>query len=170
MTRWYPLADSDDAFLTSARFRFVHTVNVPACPRRVWEMFSADDAVMAWTRLITSVDWTSPRPFGVGTTRTVTLGRGTAALRERFYRWDARRRMTFSATAASRPGLRRFSEDIVFEPVPGGTRLQWTFACESAPWLTPILVVCRPALCWLTRGWAQGVLRQIPAPGATDAK
>ena len=35
---------------------------------------------------MTSVNWTTPRPFGVGTTRDVTLG--LYSLAEYFFRWD----------------------------------------------------------------------------------
>lgn len=160
MTRWFPLAESDDEFLRTARFRFAHTVDVPAPAERVWEAFSADDALVSWVGVITGVEWTSPRPFGVGTTRTVTIGRGAAALRERFFRWDEGTRMTFSAEAASRPGFRRFAEDVVLEPVSGGTRLTWTFAFDAKPWFVPVLQVLRPVVRRLTRGWTDGVVQR----------
>ena len=92
MTRWYPLAESDDDFLCYAEFRFAHTVEVPVAAEHVWAAFSADDALVSFSRSITAAEWTSPRPFGVGTTRTVTVGHGAASLRERFYRWDGDRK------------------------------------------------------------------------------
>ncbi len=68
----------------------------------------------------------------------MTLGHGAAALRERFYRWDEGRRMTFTAESASRPGFRRFAEDITLEPTSDGTRLTWTFAMDTTPGFAPI--------------------------------
>ncbi|GAB2663301.1 SRPBCC family protein [Saccharopolyspora gloriosae] len=160
MTRWYPLAESDDDFLRSARFRFAHTVEVPVPPGQVWEAFTADDALVSFSRAITGAEWTSPRPFGVGTTRTVTVGRGAASLRERFYRWDEGSRMTFGVEAANRPGLRRFAEDVALEPIASGTRFTWTFAVEPAGWLAPVLALSRPLLRKVTRSWADGAARR----------
>lgn len=138
VARWYPLTESDDDVFRTARFRFRHVVDIPAPPERVWQVLTADDALVSWTKLITGAEWTSPRPFGVGTTRTITVG-GVAALRERFYRWDEGERMTFSAEAASQPGFRRFAEDLLLTPDAGRTRLSWTFAVDAAPWLVPVL-------------------------------
>lgn len=157
MTRWYPLAATDDEFLQTARFRIVHVVNLSTDTGHVWSVLTAHDALVSWARLITASEWTSSRPFGVGTTRTVTLGHGAAALRERFYRWDEGRRMTFTAEAASRPGFRRFAEDITLEPTPDGTRLTWTFAVDSAPGFAPILALSLPLLRRVTRGWANAL-------------
>lgn len=168
MTHWYPLAEIDDGFFETARFRFTPTVHAPASTSVVWETFSADDALVSWSRLITEAKWTSPRPFGVGTTRTVTIGHGAIALRERFYRWDEGTRMTFAAEAASRPGFRRFAEDIHLAPAVGGTRLTWTFVFDAEPWFTPLLQASRPALRWVTHGWAGGVVQRVH-PTARDA-
>ncbi|GAB3452059.1 SRPBCC family protein [Actinophytocola sediminis] len=162
MTRWYPLAESDDEFLDRARFRLDHEVVLPAPADRVWQALTADDALVSWARGITGAEWTSPRPFGVGTTRTVTVGRGVAALRERFYRWETGHRMTFTATAASRPGIRRFAEDLVLTPDSASTRLRWIFAVDAQPWLAPLLNLTRPALARITAGWAAGVTGARP--------
>ncbi|GAB2735073.1 SRPBCC family protein [Amycolatopsis magusensis] len=160
MTRWYPLAEADDEFLASAPFRFVQAVDVPADAARVWRVLSADDALVSWSRLITGMDWTSPRPFGVGTTRAVTVGRA-ATLRERFYRWDEESRMTFTAEASSKPGFRRFAEDMALTPLTGGTRITWTFAIEPVPKAAPLLRLGRPAFQRVTAGWAKGLAEAI---------
>ncbi|WAL68375.1 SRPBCC family protein [Amycolatopsis cynarae] len=160
MTRWYPLDAADDDFLDTARFRFEHTTEIAAPPDRVWETLTADDALTSWTNLITGAEWTSPRPFGVGTTRTVTLAHGAAALRERFYRWEEGHRMTFSAEAASRPGFRRFAEDVTIEPHADGTRLTWVFAADAAAWFAPLLEISRPVLSRVTAGWTHGAGRR----------
>lgn len=161
MTRWYPLHESDDEFLRAAPFRFAHTVTVPAPADSVWRVLTADDALTSWARGITGAQWTGARPFGVGTTRTVTIGHGLAALRERFYRWDETERMTFTAEAASRPGLRRFAEDISLEPWAGGTRVTWTFAVEAAPRLAPLLRAGRPMFRRTTAAWTAGIGRRV---------
>lgn len=166
MTRWYPLTRSADEFFHAARFRFDHEVVIPAPAERVWQVLTADDALTAWARGITGAQWTSPRPFGVGTTRTVTVARGAAALREQFYRWEPGHRMTFTATAASRPGFRRFAEDLVLTPVePSATRLRWVFAFDARPWLVPLLELARPALRRVTAAWTAGAAAHVARTG-----
>jgi carbon monoxide dehydrogenase subunit G len=169
MTRWFALACTDDEFLRTAPIRFVHDVDVPAAPTRVWEVLASDDALVSWARGITGAEWTSPRPFGVGTTRTVTVGGRVAALRERFYRWDVGHRMTFTADASSAPGFRRFSEDVALAPTATGTRLTWTFAIEAAPWFAPLLTFARPLLHNITGGWARGVATHVSTVRANGA-
>ncbi|GAA1227586.1 SRPBCC family protein [Prauserella halophila] len=165
MPRWHSLAPSDDTFLSTARFRFRHTVDLRADTEQVWRVLTADNAPATWARGITGAVWTSPRPFGVGTTRTVTVAHGAAALRERFYRWDEGVRMSFSAEAANRPGLHRFAEDITLCPHSDGTRLVWTFALEPRRMLMPLLAPIRPVLLWVTGEWTREVGKHAPARG-----
>lgn len=159
MTRWFALQEADDELFRTAEFRFEHTVEIAAAPDRVWHTLTADDALVSWAKGITGAEWTTPRPLGVGATRTVTVARGAAALKERFYRWEdvdpqtLRGRMTFYCEAASRPGFTRFGEDVRLEPNVGGTRLTWAFAADAAPWFAPVLRLGRPVINRVTRSW-----------------
>ena len=45
------------------------------------------DNPLSWCRILGRVTWTSPHPFGVGTTRTVRWLKGSVVLHERFFRW-----------------------------------------------------------------------------------
>lgn len=83
---WYQLVESDDGFVKSAPFRYENSVEVPAPPERTWELLTTDDTLVSWTRLVTSLRWLSPRPFGVGTVRELTL-LGLLTGRERYFRW-----------------------------------------------------------------------------------
>lgn len=154
----YSLDPADDVFLLTATQRFVHAVDLPFAPARVWETLTAADALVSWSSVVTSATWTSPRPFGVGTTREVVLG-GSVRLVERFYRWNENERMTFGVEAASVPGLRRFAEDLVLHPIPNGTRLQWTFAVEGRRVLCPLLRLARPANRLVTASIANGITK-----------
>ncbi|WP_330252996.1 SRPBCC family protein [Nocardia sp. NBC_00565] len=160
MAQRYALAESDDDFLTTAARRYIHTVDIAADPAAVWTALTADDALVSWSAVITAAAWTAPRPFGVGTTRTVTLG-GAVRLDERFYRWDEGKRMTFTVDSASIPGLRRFAEDIVLTPHAEGTRLTWTFALEGSSALRPLLALAGPANRLLTSTIATGIARRV---------
>lgn len=140
---WYPLAESGDAFLTSARFRFVLSVDTTAPAERIWEVLTGNDLIR-WVPVFTAMSWGSP-PFGVGTVREVTLA-GVFTVRERFFRWVEGQRYTFSVLEASLPGLRHAAEDWVIEPTPSGSRLTWTLAVGAFPLVTPLIWVGGPII------------------------
>lgn len=141
---WYRLAESGDAFLRSAPFRYVNSVETTAPAERIWEILTGEKLVH-WVRVFTGLRWLSPRPFGVGTVRDVTLLRVFTA-REHFFRWDDGHRYTFSVFQASLPGLRRAAEDWTVESTPSGSRLTWTMAIEPIPLLTPLMWVSSPVI------------------------
>lgn len=152
----HTLAVADDDFLAGTAHRYTHVVELPHSPERVWELLCADDALVSWSPLITGIEWTSPRPFGIGSTRIVTLG-GFVRLAERFYRWDTGSRMTFTVDSASIPGLNRFAEDLVLYPSATGTSLVWTFALEGNSLLQPLLGAASPVNRLVTRAIAHGI-------------
>ncbi|KUJ64037.1 hypothetical protein ACZ90_62995 [Streptomyces albus subsp. albus] len=152
---WHPLAESTDAFLRSARRRYVHSVEIPVPAERLWELLAGDSLVHC-TRVFTGLRWLSPRPFGAGTVREVTLLR-VLTVRERFFRWEEGRRFTYSVTEASLPGLRRAAEDWIVEPAPRGSRLTWILCAEAHPPAAPVLWACGP----LTRLMKSHVMRAI---------
>lgn len=161
----FPLEPADDTFLNTTDRRYTHIVDIPASRQQVWETLTADDALVSWSPVITAARWTSPRPFGVGTTRQVTLG-GALRLDERFYRWDENSRMTFTVDAASVPGLRRFAEDLTLLSLGTATRLVWTFALEGNPLLRPALAAASPVNRLVTKSIADGITRRIRAESA----
>jgi uncharacterized protein YndB with AHSA1/START domain len=119
-----------------------------APPERVWESLASDDSLAAWGRSVKQVNWISPRPFGVDTTREVVLPGGASRVRERFIRWDEGRGYSFAVYEASVPVFRHFVEDYVVEADGDGTVFTWTIAIEpksafSLPFkvLSPVLKV-----------------------------
>lgn len=156
----FALSPSDDAFLDTAPHRYTHIVDIPAPAQQVWDTLVADDALVSWSPVVTAARWTSPRPFGIGTTRDVTLG-GLIRLAERFYRWDEGSRMTFTVDAASVPGLNRFAEDITLFPLATGTRVIWTFALEGSAVLRPLLAAASPVNRFVTKTIAAGTGRRV---------
>ncbi len=121
----FSLAAADEDFIRSAPVRITHRIESEATCESLWQTLKSDGALTSWARGITGADWTSARPFGIGTTRTVRAG-AFAALNERFFRWDEGHRMTFYVESASLPGFKRFAEDLVLEPTSTGSRLTWT--------------------------------------------
>ncbi|MEU4768639.1 SRPBCC family protein [Actinosynnema sp. NPDC023794] len=119
----------DVDFFDSAPQRRSYVLDLPVSPERVWRGLSASNPLW-WCRLLSSVEYSSPRPFGVGTTRTAAL-LGVLRLREVFIRWEEGRRQSFLVDGANLPVFRRFGEDYLVERSAEGSRLTWTFAYES---------------------------------------
>ena len=118
----------DDAWVDTAPVRLVNTVDIAATPAQIWSAFEDATAWPRWANVITHVEWTSPRPFGVGTTRTVTM-RGGLIGYEEFISWEPHRRLGFRFNEASMQGVRAFAERYTLDPVPDGrTRVVWVMA------------------------------------------
>ncbi|GAB3005642.1 SRPBCC family protein [Saccharothrix stipae] len=120
----------DVDFFDSAPQLHRHVLELPVSPERVWRGLTASNPLW-WCRLLSSVEYTSPRPFGVGTTRTAAV-LGVLRLREHFIRWEEGRRQSFLVDQANLPVFRRFGEDYLVERADDGCRLTWTFAYEPA--------------------------------------
>jgi hypothetical protein len=86
-----------------------------ATPEQVWESLTSDISIAAWGPAIKEVNWTSPRPFGVGTTREV-VAPGGSTMRERCFRWDEGSSHAFYVYESKLPIFKRFAEDYVVEP------------------------------------------------------
>ncbi|MEU2451173.1 SRPBCC family protein [Streptomyces sp. NPDC012765] len=141
---WYPVTESGDGFLSSAPFRYTHSVETTAPAEQVWEILTGEQLVH-WVWAFTDLKWNSPRPFGVGAARDVTVLK-FLTVRERFFRWDEGHRYTFSVYEASRPGLRRAAEDWTVEPTPSGSRLTWTMAIQPTSLAAPLIWISGPVI------------------------
>lgn len=116
-------------FLESAPVRFVNEVTINATPERVFEALEDPELWPKWFNDIVKVDWTSPKPFGVGTTRTVTLKAMTVF--EKFSVWETGERFTFYFTETSLPFAHAFCEDYrLVDSGNGTTRFIYTVALE----------------------------------------
>ena len=156
MTRWHPLEPADDEFIASAPHVFRYQKRFAATPEQVWESLTSDVSLAAWGPTIRKVTWTSPRPFGVGTTReVVVLGGGTG--RERYYRWDEGHSHAFYIYESSLPLFKRFAEDYVVKPDGAETLFTWTVAIEPKNAFRLPLKVLAPVL--------KAGLGQIPSGG-----
>jgi hypothetical protein len=96
-------------------------------------LFSALEEGKTWSAffpVIRHVEWTSPRPFGKGTTRSVTLV-GGVRLEEVFWTWEPGRSMGFAITAASNRSLKGLVETYEITPL-GDQRckLRWRMGIE----------------------------------------
>ena len=102
---------------------------IPAGAAATFRCLEDPDAWPVWLDPIDSVVWTSPKPFGVGTTRDVAGKVGTIS--ELFFDWDDGHRMSFHFTSATVPVFGAFCED--YELVPHGDdecELVWRYGFE----------------------------------------
>jgi hypothetical protein len=125
---WFKAQPVDESFFESAPFVMAETFAIARPAAQVWAELTADDA-LHWCKLVGRLEWTSPRPFGVGTTRTISALGGANVLHERFFRWEEGRRKSFYVIEASAPLFRRFAEDYLVEPDgDAACRFTWTIA------------------------------------------
>lgn len=133
-------------FFDSAPVRHRLALDVAAPAEQVWAELTGEEP-LSWVRAVTEINWTSPRPFEVGTTRTARGLGGALVLDERFFRWEEGRRKSFYVERASVPFYRRLAEDYLVETTsPGRCRFEWTIAFEPttagkllAPLNTPLV-------------------------------
>ena len=141
---WHPMQPCDESFFETAPYVYRYPVELDVAPEVVWESLTSDRSLADWGLGLHSVTWTSPRPFGVGTTREVTLPLRAMTVRETFFRWDTGHRKSFYVTAADRPLLTRFAEDYLVEQTATGSRFTWTMALEPAPKTKRLLALTSP--------------------------
>lgn len=122
------LQQTDEHFLSSAPTRFSESFDIAKPADAVWQELIGEDP-LGWCRAL-SITWTSPRPFGIGATRTAKI-LGALTVNERFFLWEEGRRKAFCVLDASLPVFSRLAEDFLVEPLgPDRSRLTWTIAME----------------------------------------
>ena len=130
---WFKLKAGDESFLTSAPQRMADTMEIARPAGAVWTDLTSDET-LSWCRLLAGVSWTSPRPFGPGTTRTVRTPLGMLVLKEIYFRWEEGRRKSFYVAEATAPLFRTFVEDYLVEELsPSSCRFTWTVCFDAPP-------------------------------------
>jgi hypothetical protein len=125
----FKLEPVEESFLASAPVRYSDTFAIARPPAQVWSELVSEKP-LDWCRAL-SIHWTSPRPFGVGTTRQASVLRGASKVQERYFLWEEGRRHAFYVTEANVPAFKRLAEDYLVEPDgPGRCRFTWTIAVE----------------------------------------
>jgi len=91
----YPMKETDASFFDSAPVRFDNAIDVSVPAAVLWKILEDDHSWTVWAGVIDRVEWTSAKPFGIGTTRTVTMAKGQMTGWEKFIAWEAGKRMGF---------------------------------------------------------------------------
>jgi hypothetical protein len=144
MTKWHEMQPADEMFFEIAPYVYSYPIDLPVPAERVWESLTSDRSVAAWGPGVQSLTWTSPRPFGVGTTREVVLPLHSITAREEYFRWDEGKGCSFYVREANRLVLRRMAENYELESTPTGCLFTWTFAVEPTPKTTLLLKLGSP--------------------------
>jgi hypothetical protein len=127
----------DATFFETAAVRMEDTFDIARPAADVWSELTAGNP-LAWCRIIDRIDWTSPAPFRVGTTRTVHALKGTNVMNEHFFRWEEGSRKSFYVVDSTAPLFKRFAEDYLVEPTGAEScRFSWTLAWESSAAMRP---------------------------------
>lgn len=127
MTTMYPCERVDESFIQSAPFRFSNSVDLAITPKQLFEVLADADSWPRWAKVITKVTWTSPEPYGVGTTRVVDM-RGGLTGDEEFLAWEPYTYLAFRFNSCSNQAVAAFAEEYRVVETPGGCRLTWTLA------------------------------------------
>lgn len=145
MPRLRECQDVGEDYLAGATVKVSHALAVP--PQALWAALC--DA-RAWTQWlpITNLTWTSPQPYGAGTTRTVEIKQHR--VEEYFFGWEEGRRMAFRFTRSTLP-LSAGVEDYRVTPTATGSELHWAGRVSGFP------------LGWLiVRSLASGIRKGLP--------
>ncbi|MEP4146108.1 MAG: SRPBCC family protein [Halioglobus sp.] len=117
-------------FFTSAPIRIESEVILPCSPENLFRCFKDAEAWSRWVAVIENVEWTSPPPFKIGTTRNVEMPAGMIACEE-FLAWDEPRHMAFRFNQFSQKFLKAFGENYeVTDLGDDSCRLTWTVGME----------------------------------------
>jgi hypothetical protein len=157
---------TDATFLDDAPERFVLVVELGCTPAQLFEILEDPGSWPRWAPGITRVEWTSPRPYGVGATRTVGL-RGGAEIEEVFDVWQPGKQLVFHVARLTDPVFWSFAERYVVEARDDGRcQLTWTVAYEPRdrfarlhPWVRPAMRVTLVAFTQLLRLYVARRLR-----------
>jgi len=127
MTKKFPCQRVDLRFFDTAPVRFTNSIEINATPAKIFAIFEDGESWPVWAPVIKKVTWTSTKPFGLGTTRSVdTLGGVTGY--EEFIAWEHGKRMAFRFNEATQGGMDAFGEDYIVETTANGCRVTWTVA------------------------------------------
>ena len=133
-------------FLEQTKNVFLSEVVVLATPDQIFDVFEDPQSWVDWALPIQNVAWTSPKPFGVGTTRTVSMMGGLEGYEE-FVEWERGKRMAFTFVGCNKNATEKFVEDYrVVELGKGRCRVQWYMAMEVRGAAKYFMFLTRPIM------------------------
>ena len=133
-------------FLEHTQNVFVATQIIKATPEQIFDVFEDAHAWTVWAMPIQKVEWTSPKPYGVGTTRSVHM-MGNMIGYEEFVEWERGKRMAFSFVGCSKNATEKFIEDYrVTDLGDGSCKVEWHMAMETRGFSRHMMFLTRPLM------------------------
>ena len=150
-------------FYETAPQRFVFERELNTDPAGLFAILEDENSWPVWVSGITKVEWTTPRPFEVGTQRTVTFPGGMQVF-ETFFLWDVPNEMAFHLHGATQKVWFAFGELYqVTDLGDGRSKLRWTVAYEPRY----VFKVIHPLIKWLMRitlgSYMDGLVKYVNA-------
>lgn len=159
MARTYPCEPVDLDFIDSAPFRFVSTVDLTITPEQLFEVLADETSWPNWATVITNVEWTSPEPRGIGTTRTVSM-RGHITGDEEFLAWEPFSHMAFRFNTSTSNAISAFAEDYRVVETPDGCHLTWVMAMKPSGISGRLgMTLGQPVMAWLFQRFLHNLRR-----------
>lgn len=159
MARTYQCERVELDFIDRAPFRFVSTVDLAITPEQLFEVLGDATSWPQWATVITNVEWTSPEPRGVGTTRTVTM-RGHIVGDEEFLAWEPFSHMAFRFNTSTSNAISAFAEDYRVVETAGGCHLTWVMAMKPSGLAGQLgMAMGRPVMAWLFQRFLHNLRR-----------
>ncbi|CDO30115.1 SRPBCC family protein [Mycolicibacterium porcinum] len=159
MARTYQCERVELDFIDQAPFRFVSTVDLAITAEQLFEVLSDETSWPHWATVITNVEWTSPEPRGVGTTRTVTM-RGHIVGDEEFLAWEPFSRMAFRFNTSTSNAISAFAEDYRVVETADGCHLTWVMAMKPSGLAGRLgMTMGRPVMAWLFQRFLHNLRR-----------
>ena len=147
-------------FLETAPNVIVHVVDLAATPEQIFDVFEDESSWPQWYGGITGVNWTTPKPYGVDTTRAVRLG--ALKVHEHFIHWEDNKRFAFYLSKTNLPFVKVLVEDYLLEPISDTTtRFTYTVAYEPAIPLSLLGPLGKAALSRTFKQAAESLARYI---------
>ncbi|WP_319454014.1 MULTISPECIES: SRPBCC family protein [unclassified Mycobacterium] len=172
MAKTYECERVELDFVDSAPFRFVSKVDLAITPEQLFEVLADAESWPHWASVITNVEWTSPEPRGVGTTRTVSM-RGGIVGDEEFLAWEPFSHMAFRFNQSTSNAISAFAEDYRVVETPDGCHLTWVMVMKPNGLAGKLgLTVGQPVMAWLFQRFLHNLRRYTDArftdPVSTD--
>lgn len=126
----YEMKKIDMDYFDTAKLRFEIHSDLECTPDRLFDIFEDADSWPVWVDSILNVEWTSPKPFGLGTTRTVSM-KGDMEGYEEFIAWERGSRMAFQFVGSNKNNIDVFGEDYTVKDLGNGRcHLTWVVVME----------------------------------------
>jgi hypothetical protein len=142
-------------FLETSKNVFKAERVIKATPAQIFDVFEDAVSWTVWAPPIQKVEWTSAKPFGIGTTRTVSMVGGIVGYEE-FVEWERGKRMAFTFLRCSKKDPEKFIEDYRVTDLGDGTcRVVWYMAMQNRGGPSWIDALTRPIM-GLANHWMLG--------------